>query len=78
MIFGLSLVVIILEVNSLNAAENALLIIFSLLKLALNGSDISIFSILKVLLLAFIVDERTNMKMYKHIIILDTILKFFF
>ena len=69
---------ITLEVNSLNAVENALLITLSLLKLELNGSVISISSILKVLLFALIVGNKTNKKVDKQTIMRDTILKYFF
>ena len=78
MILGLSLVVIILEVNSLNATEKPLLITFSLLKLLSNGSEISISLILKILLSTLVVGIVTKIKVDKQIIIKDTILKIFF
>ena len=65
MIFGLSLVVVILNVNSSNALENALLITFSLLKLLSKGSEISISSILKILLCALVVIIRAKLKVDK-------------
>ena len=67
--FDLSLVVIIVEDNSWNALSKALLITLSLLKLALNGSDISISFILKILPMAVVEDNKEKIKLDKQIII---------
>ena len=67
--FDLSLVVTIVEDNSWNALSKALLITLSLLKLALNGSDISISLILKILLKAVVEDNKQKNKVDKQIII---------
>ena len=58
-----------LEINSLNATEKASLITFSLLKLLLNGSEISISLILKILLSAFVIGIVAKIKVDKQIII---------
>ena len=67
-----------LELNSLNASEKALLITFSLLKSLLNGSEISISSTLKILLCTLVLIMRPKIKVDKQIIVQDKILKFFF
>ena len=78
LIFDLSFVIIIVDVNSLNALEKALLITFSLSKLILNGSEISISSILKILLSTFDVNIELKNKVDKQKIIKETILINFF
>ena len=65
LILILSFVVTTLEANSLNAEENALLITFSLLNVTLNGSDISMSFILKILLFALVIDNETKIKVDK-------------
>ena len=64
-----------LEFNSSNATTKALLITFSLLKLVLNGSDISISAILKILLSALVIRIELNSKVDKQIIAKDKNLK---
>ena len=69
LIFFLSFVVIIVEVSSSNAELKALLTTFSLLKLSLKGSEISISFILKILLSAFSINIELNNRVNKQKII---------
>ena len=54
-----------IDINSIKASLNALLITFSLLKLELKGSSISMSFILKILPMAVVEDNKEKIKSTK-------------